>query len=383
MEPTDEDNVIAALEHRDRVNVVRLFVTGLQMGKIAAVMQEPFPALTHLSMRSEDEDIPVLTAEFLGGVAPRLQEITLYRIPFPALPTLLLSTGDLVTLNLFDIPDFGYISPERMIPCLAALPRLEVFAITHKDFDSRPDPIRPPPVTRLVLPALISLSFKGLFEYLEDLAGHIDGPQLEQISTIYVDVSDHIEVTQLSEFIDRSIGPSTFAYIHFHFPQVVFTMSREYENSAGRDRRSVATTISHAPEMVDWKLFDLVYLLREISAAFCTVVHLELEAELAETDSSDDDVRDIGWLSLLHQFPAMQTLYVSPGLAGVISLALKDITVEMAAEMFPSLRLICLEGEPASSLEQIVAIRRFSDHPITVVETKDEFGERLESCVSR
>jgi hypothetical protein len=35
------------------------------------------------------DNIPVLPAEFLGGSAPRLQEITLYGIPYPTLPTLL------------------------------------------------------------------------------------------------------------------------------------------------------------------------------------------------------------------------------------------------------------------------------------------------------
>ena len=122
--PTDEDNAIAALEHRDRVNSVRLFARGSQLGKIAAAMQEPFPVLTRLSMRSYREDTSVLTTKFLGGSAPHLQAIALHRIPFPALPTLLSSTSELFALNLFDLPMPSYISPERMVACLATLPRL-------------------------------------------------------------------------------------------------------------------------------------------------------------------------------------------------------------------------------------------------------------------
>ena len=52
--PNDEDNIVAALEHRDRVNHVELYnITDfmLQSGKVATAMQEPFPALTHLSFR--------------------------------------------------------------------------------------------------------------------------------------------------------------------------------------------------------------------------------------------------------------------------------------------------------------------------------------------
>ena len=135
--------------------------------------------LTDLYMRPTDlpVDTPVLTAEFLGGSAPHLQDITLYRIPFPALPTLLLSTSDLVTLNLFQIPKSGYISPERMVACLAVLPRLQMFTIEFRQFASlRPDQIRPSPATRHNLPALTDFKFSGEFKYLEDLVAQIDSP---------------------------------------------------------------------------------------------------------------------------------------------------------------------------------------------------------------
>ena len=44
----DEDDIIAALEHPDRVSSVGLRLTGPQLEKMATVMQEPFPALKHL-----------------------------------------------------------------------------------------------------------------------------------------------------------------------------------------------------------------------------------------------------------------------------------------------------------------------------------------------
>jgi len=85
--------------------------------------------LTYLDISSRDEEAPVLPAEFLGGSAPRLQEIILSGIPYSALPTLLFSTSDLVKLDLFDIPPTGYISPEAMVTSLAGLPRLENLVI--------------------------------------------------------------------------------------------------------------------------------------------------------------------------------------------------------------------------------------------------------------
>jgi hypothetical protein len=127
--PDDEGNVICALEHPDRVCYVRLDITGSQLGKMATVMQEPFPVLTRLFVGSDDVNAPVLPSEFLGGSAPCLQEIALSGIPYPTLPTLLLSASDLVELSLHKIPPTGYISPEAMVACLAAMPRLNTFRI--------------------------------------------------------------------------------------------------------------------------------------------------------------------------------------------------------------------------------------------------------------
>jgi hypothetical protein len=180
MERNDEDNVIAALDHPDRLSAVGLSLTGRQLGKIVTVMQEPFPALKHLSLETRIlNDVPVLPCEFLGRSAPCLQSIVLDGIPFPALPVLLLSTIDLVTLNLLNIPQTGYISPEAMVAALATLIRLEDLEIKFQSPASRPDQIHLPPVTRTVLPALTDFYFNGVREYLEDFVARISAPRLD------------------------------------------------------------------------------------------------------------------------------------------------------------------------------------------------------------
>jgi len=378
--PGNELDVIAALEHPDCVWSVVLPVTGPQLGKVAAVMQVLFPVLTCLNIRSGDEDVPVLPIDFLGGSAPCLQQIYLHGIPYPALPKLLLSTSNLVDLQLLHIPPTGYISPEMMAACLAALPKLETFTIRFQQFPPHPDRIHPPPLTRPVLPALTDFEFGGRFEYLEGLVAQIDSPQLERISICYyLDPHDdfQVQVTQLSEFIDRSIGPeltpSRRAHVRFRLDQVTFILSCPYphESYPGCDQRTVATTISL--DALGCHMPDVARVLSQFSAALCTVVHLELEAELHKGDQSDD----VEWLHLLRQFPAMQTLHASLEPATLVFLALEDITAELVAEVLPSLSLICLEGVTASSLQKIVAIRRFSDCPITIVETREEFNGRL------
>jgi hypothetical protein len=96
--PGDEDDVIALLKHSDRVRLIDLKIRSPQWGKVVAAMQEPCPVLTHLEPElSGFGDLP---SGFLGGSAPHLQRVDLFRTLFPEFPTLLLSARDLVSLYL-------------------------------------------------------------------------------------------------------------------------------------------------------------------------------------------------------------------------------------------------------------------------------------------
>jgi hypothetical protein len=118
------DNVIAALDLKHRVSQINFWsISSSELERFAAVMQDPFPALTRLSLVSFDQMVPampVMSDSFLGGSAPRLQYLRLHRIPFLALPKLLSSATDLVDLCLWNTPHSGYISPKAIVACLCA-----------------------------------------------------------------------------------------------------------------------------------------------------------------------------------------------------------------------------------------------------------------------
>lgn len=382
LSPNDEDNAITTLEHPERVCSIRLSVTGLQLRKIATLMQEPFPLLTCLFIESRGRNVPFLPAKFLGESAPCLQKITLSHTPYPALPTLLLSTSGLITLTLCRIQPTGYISPETMVACLAALPRLESFTTKLQSPTPRAVQIRPPPVTRAFLPALTSFWFRGTSEYLEDLVAHMDSPQLNWIHIDSLNKPVDFQVAQLSTFIDRSVGPkltpSRRAHICCHSVQVVFTLYRHGNYQDWDRRRHVETTITS--ESSEWQVSHWAEVLSRFSAALHTVAHLEVDGQLQVWEdrglAGEDDV---DWLHLFHQFPALQTLHVSRHLAYYVALALDDATGEL-----PSLGLICLEGQPKSTVEKLefVAARRLSGRPVTVVNEREEFDKRLKSYIS-
>jgi hypothetical protein len=354
----DEGNVVTALnpEHHDRVCFVGLSVTSSQLGKIATVMQGPFPALKCLRITSKTRNAPTLPPKFLAGFAPRLEEVTLFGVPFPALPTLLLSAIDLVTLDLRDIPPTGYIPPDAMVVSLAALPRLESLVIEFQSATPRPNRIRPPPVTRTVIPALTAFDFQGAGEYLEELIAQIDCPNLDQIFIVYLNQAVDLQVAQLSGFLNRSVGPKVALLRH---AQVTFfddfiTFDVNDPDKPGRDGCPIMTVISC--EGIDWQLSHMAQVLSHFSPTLSYIINLELvfwpkqshQIVLAGTTE---------WLHLLRPFTALRALYVSEKLAGHVAIALEDITADMDT-VFPSLQVIHLEGQPASSVEKLVAAHR-------------------------
>ena len=378
---TQEKNILAALKHLNRMYHVRLSLSDSLVEKVATAMQEPFPVLTRLFLTSEwDDYVPALPANFLGGSAPRLQAIGLCNIPYPALPTLLLSTNDLVKLHLRNIPRAGHISPEAMVASLAVLPKLEIFVMEFYCCDYRHDRIGPPPVTRIILPALAYLVFRGASEYLEDLVGRIDGPHLNYISiTTYSPIV--FQAAQLSRFIDQSVGKLAQcrnAEVSFLYRAVTFNFCHRPDDS-GQDR---TTVLSY--EGIKW---EDTQVLHQLPVTLSKVVHVQIKC-------SPDITMPVGlsiqFFQLIRQFSAMQTLLIESQLSAFVASIfvasiLGHITEVMMTEALPSLELLCLEEycRPSVQVDEFVAARRDSDRPVTIVSTRKEFRERLESYISK
>jgi hypothetical protein len=367
---TQEDNILAALEHLDRVYHIRLLLWGSQVGKMATAMQDPVPVLSRLFITSaRADDQLALPANFLGGSAPRLQAIGLFNISYPALPTLLLSTSDLVKLDLKNIPFSGHISPEEMVGSLAALPKLEIFVMEFDSHIYRPDQIGLPPVTRTILPALAYFVFRGASEYLEDLVCRIDGPCLNHISTTTLYLPVGFQAAQLSRFIHQSVGPKlaqcrhaevSFSYHFLHrFPYRTVTFNFCHRpDDTGQDRTAV---ISY--EGRNWEATEM---LRQFPVTLSYVVHLQIPCSLdlsPPTYITGD--RSIQLFQLIRQFSAMKTLLIDSHLSGFVASILEHVPEVMMTEALPSLELLCLDEYCRHSVpvDRFVAARQHTDRP--------------------
>lgn len=126
-------NVITALEHPNRVSRINVCLFRSHWGNIAALMQEPFPMLTHLSIAFHFRNESTIPDGLFRGSALLLQHLDLRNVSFPALQTFLLSASNLVNLSIRRISRTGYISPEVMALHVATLPKLEILDIEFSD----------------------------------------------------------------------------------------------------------------------------------------------------------------------------------------------------------------------------------------------------------
>ncbi|KAI9437231.1 hypothetical protein H4582DRAFT_1958750 [Lactarius indigo] len=305
----DKDNLFAALEHRDRISRVDLCLTRSQLGEVATAMQVPFPALTHLGLRWEDEP-PTIPSGFLGGFAPRLQHLDLEGVLIPSLPTLLSSTGDLVKLSLDDITQDAYISPEAMAAGLAALPRLKHLFIGLRSGTSHPDQMRPPPAKRVLVPSLDFFEFHGTSGYLEDLVARMVCPQLDQFCIKYSNRLLDFHAVQLFKFFDCSEDPNLTpirqADVSFSRDFVTFRIYPCPENRPNRRPNPSHVYAWIHCQGVERQVSHVAQVFSQRSTMLSRVLHFKLSRYR-------DDAGRHEWLNLLRQFSAARTLHPHRG----------------------------------------------------------------------
>jgi len=320
--------------------------------KIVAI--KSFPALEQLGLFSLTERAPMLPDSFLGGSAPRLRGFSLTGISFPGIGKLLLSTTNLVELYLFDIPQSGYIPPESMVASLSTLTRLDELILEFRSPRSRADRDSPP-LSRIVLPALTSLHFKGDSEYLEDILSRINAPQLGYMSISFFNQLI-FDTPHIRHFISRTEQLKTpdHAYIRFHDNEVSIDLSR-----------SLWLRISCKPS--DWQLSSLAQLYHTALPSLPTLNILEIH----NLRNWEDDVENIQWLELLHLFPSVKDLVVSEKTFRLVAPALDELAGGSVTEVLPALQNIFLQSTQSSEpnkkdIGRFISTRHLFGRPVTI-----------------
>ena len=369
-----KDNIIAALEHRDRVFEIDLSgVPSAELEQIASIMEEPFPVLTRLCVQSRKMNmdgmpqvavLPLPNA-FLGGSAPRLQEFTLYDIAFLALPNLVLSASHFHALHLLDVPHAGYIPPQTMVTFLLALPNLKSLTIGFASPESRPLQMSPPPLTRAVLPSLTNFQFDGASEYLVDFIAQIDTPLLDWLHMTFF--SDLVfDIPRLYKFLDRADGLKPFirAELMLYTWKVVASL-----RSPSTFGMNITCNVS------DWPLESMTRLCDQLIPLLSQVECLEIREEdwvdVLDEQGWLETVDDPDWLEILSPFVSVKSLYISDRLGSIVGEVLEKLTGERVTEVLPALQDLFIEGIRPSrfvpeTISTFVSARQLYAHPIVV-----------------
>jgi hypothetical protein len=361
------DNIIAALERRERVCQIALVnVQSSDLGIYLEALQQPFPELTNLWLHSF-ETVPVVPDSFLGGSAPRLEDLQLNRIPFPGLPKLLLSATHLVALHLGYIPHSGYISPDTMVTTLSTLTSLEYLWLEFQSPRSCPDQAsrRPPPSTRSVLPILGYFTFKGVSEYLEDLVVRIDVPRLNNLwITFFNDIA--FNTPQFIQFISRT--PTSRAFKKAHITLRNDVASLDVSSQTSGDQKVKVKIICRG---LEWQVSSLEQVCTSCLPSLSMLEDLYIYEDPSSPPDWKDDIENGLWLQLLHPFTAVKNLYPSKEIARCIGPALQELAEGRTTEVLPALQNIFLEGLESSGpvqegIAKFVAVRQVASRPIEV-----------------
>ena len=362
------DNLVAALEHRNRV--CQIHIRGISISDLEtelAVMQEPFPELTRLIFSLGEKPMVVLPDLFLGGSAPRLRILALYGIPFPGLPKLLLSATHLTDLRLYDIPHSGYFSPGAMATALSTLTSLGELHLGFRSPLSLPDRAsRPPtPPKRVVLPVFAKFWFEGVSEYVDDLVARIDAPRLVKLDVNFFN-QILFDTPELVQFISRtsSLKSPEKAHVNFWNGTARIQLSSRASDCNGD------LSIEIRCEKSDWQVSSLEQVCSWCLPPLSALEDLYISENRLRRRNWQENIENSLWLELFQPFTTVKSLYLSEEFAPRIMPSLQELVGDRTAEVLPTLQNIFLEGPEISGpvqdgIQQFVAMRQ-ANQPIAV-----------------
>jgi hypothetical protein len=221
--PEDEDNIVAALDQFDRVSSITLTVTKPLLAKLSAI-QWRFSELENLVLLCSN-DVPLtLSSDFLReSRESRLRTLHLTRTAFPSLPQLLVLSTGLVDLQLHEISNLGYISPETFADAMSRMSHLRTLSLHFLSSTSCPNytGLPPNPSDRVILPALTDLEYRGSSKYLDSLAAKIDAPLLGNIHITFFSqlppLPSPMELSHLVKFINRIVVQKSYRRADLQF----------------------------------------------------------------------------------------------------------------------------------------------------------------------
>jgi len=365
----DEEGILLALQHRDRVRRIRFQMPVSNLVRLITVIDEEFPILDYLYLATPKNDNTslILPSTFQ---APHLRHLVLDNVVCPIGSPLLTPVTGLVSLSLLKIGPSTYFSPNVLLRRLSLLPQLETLGIDfHTPVSNRyvqRQLLDTPITTHVALPNLRWFGFKGASAYLEALLPRMTTSMLEKLQVLFFHQLTY-SIPQLAQFISTTEN-FTFGSARITFDEeAVFIRAYPHEGA-----KMYAFYLEVGCRPVDWQVASAAHIFNALSTVFSAVDHLSLEYEryFISLEWNHEADRE-KWRELLRSFGNVKVLRLGVGddftrqLSG--SLQIED--GESSMELLPELKELsyCVFDDDDDAFASFVDARQNYGYPVALV----------------
>ena len=369
----DEEGIILALQHHDRVRRIRIRKSVSILQKLIIALDGEFPILEFLLIDHQRYHRPII--EYTTNVnlpetfrAPYLRQLVTDNCATPIESPSLRTMGNLVILELSKIPSSGYFHPDALIQWISLMPQLETFGIGFNCYNFRRDVerqlMRPPIITRATLPNLRSFGFGGTSAYLEALLPWLTTPLLEKLQVYFFNQMIY-SIPHLRQFMNTAgnLRPKT----------ATFTFGADclyVEAYPDTWAKMYTLNMQLGGKHLDWQVVSAAQVFHALKTALSAVEGLTFEYRRHYVPSAWNRQADrTHWRELLGSFGKVKTLRVEYGLVEQVSRALQPSEGESPTELLPELQeLSYYSGRNSNNPFTLFnAARQEAGLPVTVI----------------
>ena len=362
----DEEGILLALRHSDRVHYIALRLPTPVLRKIFTTMDKQFSILErfYIFSMTEGETSLVLPRTFQ---APHLRHLSLLRVALPIGSPLLTTTVGLVTLWLADIPPSAYFPPTCLLTWISLMPQLEDLDVRFHsplpNHDVERQLLDTPITTQITLPNLRSFFFNGVSAYLEGLLAPISAPVL---CILKIDLFSQLTFTvpHLLQFMNNTSATLSFSTVRLAFnnDSVLLTTPR-------RGQRYHPFWLRIMCGHLDQQVSSAAQILTSLQPVISAVERLWLShEEHSQWLERHNEVDRTQWRQLLRSFSNLNTLHVQDELVQRIAHSLQTDSGEPPLVLLPVLKEVGYSGgdDARDAFTPFMDERQVAGHPVNL-----------------
>ncbi|KAH9971283.1 hypothetical protein BJV74DRAFT_799150 [Russula compacta] len=390
MAEEDIQGAMFALQQRERVRRIHIDAPAASLHHLVKVMNDEYPILQRLVIRSHKTERRagvhhppaerVIVHEKLR--APLMHRLTLSNVALPTASKLISTADGLVSVGLVNFPALPDLHPEHLVAQLSDLSHLEMITIhftsatPNREVERR---LQSAPLTRVTLPSLRLLAFRGGSAYLEGILARLNAPHLR---TLNVEFFHHLTFS-LPRLLQhaRTSDALKFRAAELHFDKDFASLIVDPRDKRGELQGARLASVGRRADMRGARAAP------RRDGEPHSRVHKGASSSSSSSSSSPppstlaagpgpgwqpDDVDHARWHALLSTFAGVKTLQLSGGYVGDLFRALQLVEGGFPPELLPALQELVPRGwgHTADAYSSFVAARSAAGRPVRIVRNR-------------